>query len=50
MHEILYVEPATTRPLRYNKVPISFSRDDQWTSFSELEKFPLVLDLLKLKA
>jgi hypothetical protein len=33
-----------TRPLRYSKVPISFSRDDQWTSFSELEKFPLVLD------
>jgi hypothetical protein len=38
------VEPATTRPLRYSEVPISFSRDDQWTSFSELGKFPLVLD------
>jgi hypothetical protein len=25
-------------------VPISFSRDDQWTSFSEPGKFPLVLD------
>jgi hypothetical protein len=26
------------------EVPISFSRDDQWTSFSEPSKFPLVLD------
>jgi hypothetical protein len=26
------------------EVPISFSRDDQWTSFSEPGKFPLVLD------
>jgi hypothetical protein len=26
--EILSVEPATTRPPRYNKVVISFSRDD----------------------
>jgi hypothetical protein len=33
-----------SRPLRYSEVPISFSRDDQWTSFSELGKFPLVLD------
>jgi hypothetical protein len=38
------MEPAMTRPLRYSKVSISFSRDDQWTSFSEPEKFPLVLD------
>jgi hypothetical protein len=38
------VEPATTRPLRYSEVPISFPRDDQWTSFSELGKFPLDLD------
>jgi hypothetical protein len=44
LHEILSVEPATTRPLRYSEVPISFSKDDQWTSFSELGKFPLVLD------
>jgi hypothetical protein len=28
LHEILSMEPATTRPLRYNEVPISFSRDD----------------------
>jgi hypothetical protein len=38
------VEPATTRPLRYSEVSISFFRDDQWTSFSELGKFPLILD------
>jgi hypothetical protein len=38
------VELATTRPLRYSEVPISFSRDDQWTSFSKLGKFPLVLN------
>jgi hypothetical protein len=32
------------KPLRYSEVWIFFSRDDQWTSFSEPEKFPLVLD------
>jgi hypothetical protein len=44
LREILSMEPATTRPLRYSEVPISFSRDDQWTSFSEPGKFPLILD------
>jgi hypothetical protein len=44
MREILSVEPATTRPLRYSVVLISFFRDDQLTSFSEPGKFPLVLD------
>jgi hypothetical protein len=44
LREILSVEPATTRPLRYSEVSISFSRDDQWTSFFEPGKFPLVLD------
>jgi hypothetical protein len=38
------VEPAAPRPLRWSEVPISFSHDDQWTSFSEPRKFPLVLD------
>jgi hypothetical protein len=42
--EIMSVEPAAPRPLRWSEVPISFSHDDQWTSFSELGKFPLVLD------
>jgi hypothetical protein len=44
LREILSMDPATTRPLRYSEVPISFSRDDQWTSFFKLGKFPLVLD------
>jgi hypothetical protein len=44
LREILSVEPATPQPLRWSEVPISFSRDDQWTSFSEPGKFPLVLD------
>jgi hypothetical protein len=38
------MEPATTRPLRYSELPISFLKDDHWNSFSELGKFPLVLD------
>jgi hypothetical protein len=40
------VEPAVPRPLSWSEVPISFSCDDQWTSFSEPVKFPLVLDPL----
>ena len=46
LREILSVEPAIQRPLKYSEVPITFSREDQWTSFSEPEKFPLVLDLV----
>jgi hypothetical protein len=44
LREIMSVEPAVPRPLRWSEVPISFSRDDQWTSLSEPSKFPLVLD------
>jgi hypothetical protein len=44
LREIMSVEPAVPRPLHWSEVPISFSRDDQWTSFSEPGKFPLVLD------
>jgi hypothetical protein len=44
LREILSIEPAVPRPLRWSEVPISFSRTDQWTSFSEPGKFPLVLD------
>jgi hypothetical protein len=44
LREILSIESAIEKPLRYSEVPISFSREDQWTSFSELEKFLLVLD------
>jgi hypothetical protein len=38
------IEPAAPRPLRWSEIPISFSRNDQWTSFSEPGKFPLVLN------
>jgi hypothetical protein len=44
LREIMSIEPAVPRPLRWSEVSISFSRDDQWTSFSEPGKFPLVLD------
>jgi hypothetical protein len=44
LREIMSVEPAAPRPLRWSEVPILFSRDDQWTIFSESGKFPLVLD------
>jgi hypothetical protein len=44
LRKILSVEPATQKPLWYSKVPISFSKDDQWTSFSEPGKFLLILD------
>jgi hypothetical protein len=39
-------EPAILTPLRWSEVPITFSRADQWTSFSELGRFPLILDSL----
>jgi hypothetical protein len=39
----LNIEPAIPTPLRWSEVPITFSRADQWTSFSELGRFPLVL-------
>jgi hypothetical protein len=41
--EVLSIEPAVPAPLRWSKVPITFSRTDQWTSFSEPGQFPLVL-------
>jgi hypothetical protein len=42
--EIMSIEPAVPWPLRWMEVPISFSCDDQWMSFSEPSKFPVVLD------
>jgi hypothetical protein len=39
----LNIEPAVPTPLRWSEVPITFSRADQWTSFSEPGRFPLVL-------
>jgi hypothetical protein len=44
LQEIMSIEPAVPQPLYWSEVPISFSHDDQWTSFSEPSKFPLVLD------
>jgi hypothetical protein len=44
LREIPFVEPAIQKPLRYSKLPISFSWEDQWTSFCKLVKFPLILD------
>jgi hypothetical protein len=41
--EVLNIEPAVPTPLRRSEVPITFSRVDQWTSFSEPGRFPLVL-------
>jgi hypothetical protein len=41
--EVLNIEPAVPTPLRWLEVPITFSRANQWTSFSELGCFPLVL-------
>jgi hypothetical protein len=37
------IEPAVPTPLRWSEVPVTFSHVDQWTSFSELGRFPLVL-------
>jgi hypothetical protein len=41
--EVMSIEPVVPTPLRWSEVPITFSRADQWTSFSEPGRFPLVL-------
>jgi hypothetical protein len=41
--EVMSIKPAVSTPLRWSEVPITFSRADQWTSFSEPGRFPLVL-------
>jgi hypothetical protein len=41
--EVMSIEPAVLTLLRWSEVPISFSRADQWTSFSEPGRFPLIL-------
>jgi hypothetical protein len=41
--EVLNIEPTVLTPLRWSEVPITFSRTDQWTSFSKPGRFPLVL-------
>jgi hypothetical protein len=44
--EVLNIEPAVLTPLQWSEVPITFSRADQWTSFSEPGHFPLVSKLV----
>jgi hypothetical protein len=39
----LNIEPTVPTPLRWSETPITFSRADQWTSFFEPGRFPLVL-------
>jgi hypothetical protein len=41
--EVMNIELAVPAPLRWSEVPITFSRADQWTSFFEPGRFPLVL-------
>jgi hypothetical protein len=41
--EVLSIKPTVPTPLRWSEVPITFSRVDQWTSFSEIGRFPLIL-------
>jgi hypothetical protein len=41
--EVLNIEPAVPTPLRWSEMPITFSCADQWTSFSEPGRFPLIL-------
>jgi hypothetical protein len=41
--EVMSIEPAVPTPLRWSEVPITFSCADQWTSFSELGHFHLIL-------
>jgi hypothetical protein len=44
--EVMSIEPVVPTPLKWSEVPITFSRADQWTSFSEPGRFPLVLKLV----
>jgi hypothetical protein len=41
--EVLNIELAVPTPLKWSEVPITFSRADQWTSFSKPGWFSLVL-------
>jgi hypothetical protein len=44
LREILSIDLAIQKPLRYSEVSISFFREDKWISFSELGKFPPILE------
>jgi hypothetical protein len=41
--EVVSIEPVVPTPFRWSEVPITFSHVDQWTSFSEPGRFPLIL-------
>jgi hypothetical protein len=40
--EVMSIEPAVPTPLWWSEVPITFSRVDQWISFSEPGRFQLI--------
>ena len=42
--EIMAIEPATPTYLKWSERLIFFSRADQWTSFYNPGRYPLVLD------
>ena len=44
LYEILSVEPSVPTYLKWSETHISFSREDQWTSYSNLGCYLLVLD------
>jgi hypothetical protein len=41
--DVMSIEPVVPTPLRWSEVLITFSSANQWTSFSEPGRFPLVL-------
>jgi hypothetical protein len=45
LREIMATELATPTYLSWSKVPIEFTRAEQWTSFSNAGCYPLVLDI-----
>ncbi|XP_072148848.1 uncharacterized protein [Setaria viridis] len=46
LRELMFIEPATPMFLKWPEVPITFSRKDQWSSFSDPGWYPLVMDPL----
>ena len=44
LREIMSIQPAAPTFLKWSETPITFSRADQWTSFSEPGRYHLVLD------
>jgi hypothetical protein len=46
LHEVMSIEPVVPTPLRWSELPITFSHANQWKSFSEPERFPLILNLV----